>query len=152
MIAEQSHLSAAISLGDDQGSIAWLAGESQANDDSDLNGIDDSLLCNEIFDSSLNGFGLNAAPQTSFGRNANDVSLENNPSYGIADLENLELDTPPDFSDVITVTIYVQSLCSTEQSNFSYLPAGFAVQFARQHLWLARSSLRRRHSMEQKAL
>ncbi|XP_059670066.1 SUPPRESSOR OF GAMMA RESPONSE 1 [Cornus florida] len=71
----------------------WLAGESQAIDTNDIN---DSLLCNEIFNSysTLNDPVLNHGPFT----NTNDVlGADRNTTCGMADLENLELDTPPDF-------------------------------------------------------
>ncbi|KAL7232654.1 hypothetical protein ACSBR2_010631 [Camellia fascicularis] len=73
----------------------WLAGESQALDG---NGVDDSLLCNEIFSSYSALSGLNHGPFSDVARFTNDVpGGDRNPSCGIADLENLDLGTPPDF-------------------------------------------------------
>ncbi|XP_020534130.1 SUPPRESSOR OF GAMMA RESPONSE 1 isoform X2 [Jatropha curcas] len=86
---------------DDVGYATWLAGESQAVENSDFSGIDDSLLCKEILDGSsllFNSSGLNNVSCTSIASNTNQLTTRNNDtSYGIADLENLELDTPPDF-------------------------------------------------------
>lgn len=69
----------------------YLAGESQAPD-ADPNDIDDSLLCKEIFSS--------CAPlDDGIARGITDLSDEGyGGSYGINDLENIDLDTPPDFS------------------------------------------------------
>ncbi|PSS30348.1 NAC domain-containing protein [Actinidia chinensis var. chinensis] len=75
----------------------WLAGESQAVDE---NGVDDLLLCNENLNSyvSLDDLGLNDGPSNDFSRLTRDApGVDRNPPCGIADLENLELDTPPDF-------------------------------------------------------
>ncbi|CAL5368287.1 unnamed protein product [Camellia sinensis] len=73
----------------------WLAGESQALDG---NGVDDSLLCNEIFSSYSALSGLNHGPFSDVAHFTNDVPVgDRNPSCGIADLENLDLGTPPDF-------------------------------------------------------
>ncbi|GFY87241.1 RNA-binding CRS1 / YhbY (CRM) domain protein [Actinidia rufa] len=75
----------------------WLAGESQAVDG---NGVDDPLLCNENLNSyvSLDDLGLNDDPSNDFSRLTRDApEVDRNPPCGIADLENLELDTPPDF-------------------------------------------------------
>jgi hypothetical protein len=78
---------------------AWLAGESQAVENSGLNSMDDSLLCKEIFESCapLNNSGLNYSSYTGLASNTNEMTANNNASSGFADLENLELDTPPDF-------------------------------------------------------
>ncbi|XP_015879020.3 SUPPRESSOR OF GAMMA RESPONSE 1 isoform X2 [Ziziphus jujuba] len=77
---------------DDMGYPEWLAGESQAVESSDINCLDETLLCKEIFDS-----GLNYMSDADFASGTNDLPKNGNASYGIADLENLELDTPPDF-------------------------------------------------------
>ncbi|XAR51918.1 hypothetical protein NMG60_11006720 [Bertholletia excelsa] len=77
---------------------AWLAGESQAVDG---NGVDDSLLCDENFDSyvALGDSGLHDGPPSDLNRLRNDShGGDKNQTYSIADLENIELDTPPDFS------------------------------------------------------
>ncbi|KAK4272122.1 hypothetical protein QN277_020716 [Acacia crassicarpa] len=73
---------------------AWLAGESQA----DFDGLDD-LLCKEIFDSSaqLNDYGMNSITVNGFASNSNLLARNDNASFGISDLDNLELGTPPDF-------------------------------------------------------
>ncbi|KAL6972331.1 hypothetical protein U1Q18_012506 [Sarracenia purpurea var. burkii] len=74
-----------------------LPGESQAVDGND---IDDLLLCDEIFDfyADLGDSGLNDGPFSAFARLTNDIpGVDRNATCGIADLENLELDTPPDF-------------------------------------------------------
>lgn len=68
------------------GDPAWLAGESQAVENNEFDGLDDILLCKEILDSSGNGFSFNASKMTG-----------NDESYGISVLDTLELDTPPDF-------------------------------------------------------
>ncbi|XP_071906359.1 SUPPRESSOR OF GAMMA RESPONSE 1-like [Coffea arabica] len=75
----------------------WLAGESQA---ADVNGVDELLLCNEIIDSSIlsGDFGLDGGPFGGLTRNTNDVpQVVGSSACGIAELENLELDSPPDF-------------------------------------------------------
>ncbi|KAL3526374.1 hypothetical protein ACH5RR_011030 [Cinchona calisaya] len=74
----------------------WLAGESQA---ADVNGLEELLLCDEIIDSTFSSdFGLNGGPFTGFTRNTSDAPQgAGSSACGIAELENLELDTPPDF-------------------------------------------------------
>lgn len=89
---------------DDVGYPAWLAGESQAVEN-DLNCLDDTLLCKEIFDT-----GLNYMSPTGFASNINELPRSGNTSCGIADLENLELDTPPDFQLAVSFTLYPYSL------------------------------------------
>ncbi|MDP1189001.1 hypothetical protein, partial [Klebsiella pneumoniae] len=81
---------------DSEGYSLWLAGESQALENSNIDGIDETLLCQEIFDSSSlsNNAGLNYASCTGTPHNTNEMIGNNNASFGIADLENLELDTP----------------------------------------------------------
>ncbi|KAJ7974661.1 NAC domain-containing protein [Quillaja saponaria] len=68
----------------------WLAGESQAVENYDLDCLDDSLLCKENFDSSALTF-------KGYGCNANEVSENNNRHSGISELEKIELDPLPDF-------------------------------------------------------
>lgn len=77
---------------------ACLAGESQAAENSILNSIDDSLVCKKIFNfcCHLNDLGQNCISCTNFACNTNGVTGDNDQSIGIADLENIELDTPPD--------------------------------------------------------
>ncbi|XP_057464552.1 SUPPRESSOR OF GAMMA RESPONSE 1-like [Actinidia eriantha] len=97
VVRETLHPSSAPHFTDDVETQTCLAGESQAVDG---NGVDDSLLCNEIFDSyvTLDDSGLNGGPFDGFGRFTNDIpGVDRNVTCGIADLENLELDTPPDF-------------------------------------------------------
>ncbi|XP_057489664.1 SUPPRESSOR OF GAMMA RESPONSE 1-like isoform X2 [Actinidia eriantha] len=95
VVREPSHPSAHFC--NDLETQTCLEGESQAVDG---NGVDDSLLCNEIFDSyvTLDDSGLNGVAFDGFARFTNDIpGVDNNISCGIVDLENLELDTPPDF-------------------------------------------------------
>lgn len=84
-------------LKDEVDYTTWLAGESQAPD---LNDIEELLLCNEIIDSSMvsSDFGLNSRASAGFTGNTKYVpqGVEHSAS-GVAELENLELDTPPDF-------------------------------------------------------
>ncbi|CAK9180418.1 unnamed protein product [Ilex paraguariensis] len=97
-VTETSHpSSSAAQIKDEMEYPTWLAGEPQ---DVNINGLDDALLCNEVFDSYalLNDPGLNHGPFTDFPRNTNEVpEVDGNATSGIAELENLELDTPPDF-------------------------------------------------------
>ncbi|XP_022133589.1 SUPPRESSOR OF GAMMA RESPONSE 1 isoform X2 [Momordica charantia] len=97
---EASHASCPnISSENDMGYLAWLAGESQDIDDAELHFLEDNLLCNEVMDSGafLSSSQLN---QISFPLSNSSTCHEivnGNVPCGIADLENLELDTPPDF-------------------------------------------------------
>ena len=77
---------------------AWLAGESQPVENSDFDSLDD-LLCNEIFDScaQLNDLGMNTTTVNGFAGNTNLLDGNENASFGIPDLDNIQLDTPPDF-------------------------------------------------------
>ncbi|KAF5746900.1 putative NAC domain transcriptional regulator superfamily protein [Tripterygium wilfordii] len=88
-----------IGLDDDMGYPTWLAGESQAVETDDLNYIEDSWLCKEILDSTshLNNPGLNHVSYSGFCRDNKAETGTNNTSAGSFDLENIELDTPPDF-------------------------------------------------------
>lgn len=90
---------------------AWLAGESQAVENTDLNCMDDSLLCKEIFDSfaPLSHSGLNHLSHSGFVSNTTEVTGNNNASSGIADLANIDLDTPPDFQLTVSITSYPSS-------------------------------------------
>ncbi|KAG8637668.1 hypothetical protein MANES_15G151500v8 [Manihot esculenta] len=102
-----SHIPAHCVHQNEVGDPAWLAGESQGVENPDFSGIHDSLLCKEIFDSSslfLNGSTLNnisycgTASNTKQLTGNNDSNKNNNNApCGIADLENLDFDTPPDF-------------------------------------------------------
>ncbi|OIW03013.1 hypothetical protein TanjilG_13650 [Lupinus angustifolius] len=81
------------------GEPAWLAGESQAVENDEFDGLDDILLCKEILDSSalLNDSGFNSATLNGFATNANEMNGNGEVSYGISVLDTLDLDTPPDF-------------------------------------------------------
>ncbi|ONK58750.1 uncharacterized protein A4U43_C09F16270 [Asparagus officinalis] len=69
----------------------WLAGESQAVEEFDPTAIDESLLCHEVLDS----FGL-ANPDLDHGRN--DMLNRNAKTAPLfSDLDNIIIDTPPDF-------------------------------------------------------
>ena len=127
----------------------WLAGESQAIEDADQNGLHDSLLCKEIFYPGAPHYdtGLNHGPVIGFSHNMNGIPGDHNAPCGIADLENLELDTPPDFQLAVSFT---SNPCSI-QLNFTDItviiphlcPAGFAIWITRQHIWLARSVMKK---------
>lgn len=73
-----------------------LAGESQA---ADANDVDDSLLCDEHNDYSfLDSFGPNVGPSADYTHSTCHLPQGNgNTTCGISELDNLELDTPPDF-------------------------------------------------------
>lgn len=95
-----------ISLENDAEYPEWLAGESQGLDDVELRYLEDNLLCNEVLDSSA--FISNSQQnQMSFplssGNGCHDFANGNVPC-GIADLENLEFDTPPDFHLAVSLT------------------------------------------------
>lgn len=90
---------------------SWLAGESQIEED--MNSMDKLLQCDEIMDSSTlsSDFGLRTGGPSSnpiSGNNVNDVVPQgnNNSSSGIAELENLELDTPPDFQFSVSIDLH----------------------------------------------
>ncbi|RDX70581.1 Supressor of Gamma Response 1, partial [Mucuna pruriens] len=84
---------------DNADNTAWLAGESQAEDNTDYNGLDDILLCKEILDSSalLIDSGSDATNLDDIAYFTNEMVPSNNVSSGISVLDTLELDTPPDF-------------------------------------------------------
>ncbi|GAV78706.1 NAM domain-containing protein [Cephalotus follicularis] len=109
-------------LEDDMGySAAWLSGESQADDCYELTFLHDSFLTNKDVRSSahLSTSGLNDISCTGFARNTaecsdnitssahfpcigfadktNEVTGNGSASPGISVLENLELDSPPEF-------------------------------------------------------
>ncbi|XP_022991029.1 SUPPRESSOR OF GAMMA RESPONSE 1-like [Cucurbita maxima] len=88
-----------ISLENNVGFPGWLAGESQGIDDAELHYLEDHLLCNEVLDSNVLTSNSQLT-QMSFplpGSNGCHNIMNDNVTCGIADLENLELDTPPDF-------------------------------------------------------
>lgn len=92
--------------------------------------MDKLLQCDEIMDSSTlsSDFGLRTGGPSSnsiSGNNVNDVVPQgnNNSSSGIAELENLELDTPPDFQFSVSILIFISlltnfSFCFCETSSF----------------------------------
>ncbi|MED6181856.1 hypothetical protein PIB30_023217 [Stylosanthes scabra] len=91
------------------GDPAWLAGESQAVENFDFDGLDDILFCNEIFDSSAL-LGLSGTETTVDGfasSNANDMVGNNNLSNETSVLDTLDLGTPPDF-DLSNLDFYSQ--------------------------------------------
>lgn len=77
----------------------WLAGESQPPENSHPSGLDDSLLCNENFESyaPLGDSSYYPAPSFACNTSSGVAAGEKNATSGFSDLENLELDTPPDF-------------------------------------------------------
>ncbi|TKY63190.1 NAC domain-containing protein 8 [Spatholobus suberectus] len=83
---------------DNTSNTAWLAGESQAEENTEYDGLDDILLCKEILDSCalLNDPGLDSTNLDDIACYA-DVARNDNVSCGISVLDTLELDTPPDF-------------------------------------------------------
>lgn len=89
---------------------SWLAGESQIEED--MNSMDKLLQCDEIMDSSTlsSDFGLRTGGPSNpiSANNVNDVVPQgnNNSSSGIAELENLELDTPPDFQFSVSIDLH----------------------------------------------
>ncbi|KAG6578671.1 SUPPRESSOR OF GAMMA RESPONSE 1, partial [Cucurbita argyrosperma subsp. sororia] len=88
-----------ISSENNLGYHAWLAGESQDIDNVELHYLEDNLLCNEVLDSCavMSNNQLNQMPFSLSGSNTCHEFMNDNVPCGIADLENLELDTPPDF-------------------------------------------------------
>ncbi|XP_043706576.1 SUPPRESSOR OF GAMMA RESPONSE 1-like [Telopea speciosissima] len=91
----------AVCLDDDKVDASWLAGESQAVEDPDPNGMDDSLLCNEILDSyaPIDNPGVRNAPYfLDFNASQMDaVEGDVGTANGIPDLDGIDLGTPPDF-------------------------------------------------------
>ncbi|CAJ1792116.1 unnamed protein product [Sphenostylis stenocarpa] len=85
---------------------AWLAGESQAEEHTAYDGLDDILLCKEILDSSarLNDSELDSTNLSDLAFFDNQMARNDNESCGISVLDTLELDTPPDF-DFSTVSL-----------------------------------------------
>ncbi|OMO69266.1 hypothetical protein COLO4_29168 [Corchorus olitorius] len=78
---------------DDSKGKNWLAGESQAAENPRLDCLDYSSLCNDI---------IHISPPQKNEYNGcvdikNEVTFNNDASYGIPELENLDFDTPPDF-------------------------------------------------------
>jgi len=75
--------------------LEYLAGESQAVDPNPTD-IDDPLLCKEIFSS--------CAPLDNGMMNVTDRGYHG--SFSIADLENIDLDTPPDFQLTVSFSVF----------------------------------------------
>ena len=75
--------------------MEYLAGESQAVDPN-LTDINDPLLCKEIFSA--------CAPLDNGMMNMTDKGYHG--SYSIADLENIDLDTPPDFQLTVSFSVF----------------------------------------------
>lgn len=77
-----------------------MAGESQALEVAEFDGLDDILLCNEILDSSAllnDDFGLDSTTLNGFSSYDNIMAGNDNVTRGTSVLDTLELDTPPDF-------------------------------------------------------
>ncbi|KAJ4960742.1 hypothetical protein NE237_020652 [Protea cynaroides] len=90
----------AICLDDEKVDASWWAGESQAVEDTDPNGVDNSLLCKEIFDSyaPLDKPGLRNTPYfLDFNGSQTNAVEGNGTANYIPNLDDIELDTPPDF-------------------------------------------------------
>lgn len=99
-VAEASHPSIPdFNIGDEMKYPLWLAGESQPPENSHPSGLDDSLLCNENFESyaPLGDSSYYPAPSFACNTSSGVAAGEKNATSGFSDLENLELDTPPDF-------------------------------------------------------
>ncbi|MCL7028982.1 hypothetical protein MKW94_008997 [Papaver nudicaule] len=94
-----------VCLGDERSNAAWWAGESQAVDDLDPDGIDNSLLCHENFEMCYENFeildesGIKQVPYPSgLDRIRNDMtSGDISTAFGLSDLDSSALGTPPDF-------------------------------------------------------
>ncbi|KAI3944978.1 hypothetical protein MKW92_019547 [Papaver armeniacum] len=87
-----------VCFGVERSTAAWWAGESQAVENPDPDGIDISLLCHENHEI-LNESGIKKVSCLSdWDRNRNDV-INGDPStaFGLADLDSLALGTPPEF-------------------------------------------------------
>lgn len=90
---------------DNTGNPALLAGESQALDTSEYDGLDDILLCKEILDPSdlLNGPGLDSIGDD-FTYSENRIPGNDNVTTGTFVLDALELDTP-DFDLWVSISL-----------------------------------------------
>ncbi|XP_027922195.1 SUPPRESSOR OF GAMMA RESPONSE 1-like isoform X2 [Vigna unguiculata] len=93
-ILGESH--APISDVQDLDNSACLPGESQAEEHTEYDGLDDILLCKEILDSSalLNDSGLDSSNLYDLAFYDNQIARNDNESCGISVLDTLELDTP----------------------------------------------------------
>ncbi|PQQ13207.1 NAC domain-containing protein 8 [Prunus yedoensis var. nudiflora] len=97
--AKEAELVPGTQFEDNIGDTTWLAGESQADENCDLDCLEDTLLCKETFDSStlLNGSFTDRISSTDFPSNIYGVTGNSSTSCGIGDFENIDLGTPPDF-------------------------------------------------------
>ena len=95
----QAALQTDIQNQDNTNNSAWLAGESQAMENSKYAGLDDLLLCDEIFDSSaiFNDSELNSINDLTYYENRMTGNYNVSSETSTAVLDTLELDTPPDF-------------------------------------------------------
>ncbi|XP_042497134.1 NAC domain-containing protein 73-like [Macadamia integrifolia] len=88
----------AIRLDDDKVDISWMAGESQAVENPDPNGMNDSLLCNEILDfyAPIDNPGVRNDPYfLDFnGRRMDAAEGDASTDNGIPDLDGIDLGTP----------------------------------------------------------
>ncbi|XP_008230522.1 PREDICTED: NAC domain-containing protein 8 [Prunus mume] len=95
--AKEAELVPGTQFEDNIGDTTWLAGESQADENCDLDCLEDTLLCKETFNSSTLLNGSFADRITDFPSNIYGVTGNSSTSCGIGDLENIDLGTPPDF-------------------------------------------------------
>ncbi|XP_058101952.1 SUPPRESSOR OF GAMMA RESPONSE 1-like isoform X2 [Magnolia sinica] len=100
-ISEMPQPSGAICLEDENANITWWAGESQGVEETNLDDADDSLLCNEILDFQL-PFEESELKHVPYFPDVgcsrmNTHERETKPVCGSLDLDNIEVDTPPDF-------------------------------------------------------
>lgn len=96
----------AILLGDDEECNQWLAGESQAEDDHEFQGAEDSLLCKEILHPQThpNNQGLNQIGCSTL--REEELAGTYNAPCTLSDLAKLEFDSPPDFLPNVSVSIF----------------------------------------------
>jgi hypothetical protein len=95
----QAALQTDIQNQDNTNNSAWLAGESQAMENSDYAGLDDLLLCDEIFDSSalFTDSQLDSINDLTHYENKMTGNYNVSGETSTAVLDTLELDTPPDY-------------------------------------------------------
>jgi len=95
----QAALQTDIQNQDNTNNSAWLAGESQAMDNLEYAGLDDLLLCDEIFDSSalFTDSQLDSINDLPYYENRMTGNHNVSSETSTAVLDTLELDTPPDF-------------------------------------------------------
>lgn len=85
---------------------AWFAGESQAIENSEYDGLDDILLCKEILDSFalFDDSGLDSITTNDFDYYENKMTGNGNVT-STSVLDTLELDTPPDFDLSVSIQL-----------------------------------------------